>query len=97
MIPTFRECYVLLRTYRVPEHIIQHSRQVQRLALFLSQELIRQGKELNGAAVEAASLLHDIAKMEGLRSGENHSQAGARLLRDLGFPGIAEIVRQHVV
>ena len=97
MIPTLRECYTLLQTHRVPEHIVQHSRQVHRLALSLSRELILQGERLNQAAVEAASLLHDIAKMEGLQSGENHSQAGARLLGNLGFPEVAEIVRQHVV
>jgi putative nucleotidyltransferase with HDIG domain len=97
MIPTPTECYALLKAYRVPEHIIQHSREVRRLALILCQELTLQGERLNQAAVEAGSLLHDIAKMEGLRSGENHAQAGARLLRDLGFPEVAEIVRQHVV
>jgi uncharacterized protein len=97
MIPTPHECYALLHTYRVPEHIIQHSREVHRLALYLCQELILQGERLDSAAVEAGSLLHDIAKMEGLQSGENHAQAGARLLRDLGFPEVAEIVRQHVV
>jgi len=97
MIPTLHECYALLQTYMVPEHIIQHSRQVHRLALSLCRELNLQGERLNQAAVEAASLLHDIAKMQGLQSGENHSQAGARLLRDLGFPEVAEIVRQHVV
>jgi uncharacterized protein len=97
MIPTLCECYALLQTHRVPEHIVQHSRQVHRLALSLCRELILQGERLNQAAVEAASLLHDIAKMEGLQSGENHSQAGARLLKNLGFPEVAEIVRQHVV
>ena len=97
MIPTPKECYALLRAYRVPEHIIQHSREVRRLALCLCQELNLQGESLDQAAVEAGSLLHDIAKMEGLQSGENHSQAGARLLRDWGFSEVAEIVRQHVV
>jgi putative nucleotidyltransferase with HDIG domain len=86
-----------LQTYRVPEHIIQHSREVHRLALYLCQELTRKGERLNQAAVEAGSLLHDIAKMEGFQSGEDHAQAGARLLRDLGFPEVAEIIRQHVV
>jgi uncharacterized protein len=97
MIPTPKECYTLLRTYRVPEHIIEHSRVVHRLALSLCRQLNLQGERLDQAAVEAGSLLHDIAKAEGLQSGEDHSQAGARLLRDWGFPEVAEIVRQHVV
>jgi putative nucleotidyltransferase with HDIG domain len=67
------------------------------VALYLCQELNRQGGKLDQAKVEAGSLLHDIAKMEGLFTGENHSQAGAILLRRLGYPEVAEIVRQHVV
>jgi uncharacterized protein len=97
MIPTVKECFALLRAYKVPEHIVQHSRVVHRLALYLCQELNHQGESLDQAEIEAGSLLHDIAKMEGLHSGENHSQAGAVLLHNLGFPKVAEIVRQHVV
>ncbi len=97
MIPTPQECYALLKTFKVPDHIIQHSHEVHRLALYLCRELTLRGERLDQAAVEAGSLLHDIAKMEGVQSGENHALAGARLLRDLGFPEVAEIVRQHVV
>ena len=97
MVPTPKECCTLWRAYEVPEHIVQHSRVVHRVALYLCQELNRQGGKLDQAKVEAGSLLHDIAKMEGLVSGENHAQAGANLLRRLGYPEVAEIVRQHVV
>jgi uncharacterized protein len=97
MIPTVKECYALLRAHNVPEHIVQHSEVVHRLALYLCQQLNHQGEKLNQAEVEAGSLLHDIAKMGGLHSGENHSQAGAVLLGSLGYSKVAEIVRQHVV
>ncbi|MFH1757194.1 MAG: HD domain-containing protein [Pseudomonadota bacterium] len=97
MVPTLKECCALLQAYKVPEHIIQHSRVVHRVALYLCQELNHQGEKLDQAVVEAGSLLHDIAKMEGMHTGENHSQAGAVLLRRLGYPKAAEIVRQHVV
>lgn len=97
MIPTPNECCALLQAYKVPEHIIRHSRVVHRVALHLCQELNQQGEKLDQAKVEAGSLLHDIAKMEGLHTGEKHSQAGAILLGRLGYPEVAEIVRQHVV
>ncbi len=97
MIPTPNECCALLQAYKVPEHIIRHSRVVHRVALHLCQELNQQGEKLDQAEVEAGSLLHDIAKMEGLHTGEKHSQAGAILLGRLGYPEVAEIVRQHVV
>lgn len=67
------------------------------MAMFLCRELNRQGERLDPSLVEAASLLHDIAKMASFKTGENHSQAGARLLRQQGFGEVAEIVRQHVV
>jgi putative nucleotidyltransferase with HDIG domain len=65
--------------------------------MFLCRELNRQDEGLNPGLVEAASLLHDIAKVSSFKTGENHSQAGARLLREEGLGEVAEIVRQHVV
>jgi len=97
MIPRPDECFILLQKYEVPEHIIEHSRVVHKVALYLCRMLNRHGEKLEQAKVEAGSLLHDIAKMEGLNTGESHPQAGAFLLSRLGYPEVAEIVRQHVV
>jgi len=91
------ECLKLLEQHNVPEHIIEHSRVVHRLALSLCRALNGNGEKLDCTRVAAGSLLHDIAKMESLGTGENHSRAGAALLSRLGFPAVAEIVRQHVV
>ena len=97
MIPKPDECFVLLEKYKVPEHIIQHSRTVHGVALYLCQALLRQRVKLDPDLVQAGSLLHDIAKMKSLNTGENHPQAGALFLSRLGYPEVAEIVRQHVV
>ncbi len=97
MIPSRKECFLLLEQYNVPEHIIQHSQMVQKVALSLCLLLNRQGENLDCAMVEAASLLHDIAKIQSLDTGTGHDRAGAHLLHQLGYPKIAEIVRQHVV
>ena len=97
MVPDAGECYALLEKYKVPPHIVQHSRVVHDVALCLCQMLNRHGEKLDQARVEAGSLLHDIAKMEGLNTGESHPRAGALLLSRLGYPEVAEIVRQHVV
>jgi putative nucleotidyltransferase with HDIG domain len=97
MIPTPDKCFVLLQENGVPEHIIQHSRVVHGVALYLCRALIRQGEKLDQALVEAGSLLHDITKMKSLEIGEGHPQSGAHLLSRLGYPQVAEIVRQHVV
>ncbi len=97
MIPKAEECFLLLKRFEVPEHIIEHSRRVHGVASYLCRVLNDHGERLDQALVEAGSLLHDVAKMRTLSTGGNHSQAGARLLRELGFPEVAEIVRQHVV
>jgi len=97
MIPTREECFALLQEHEVPQHIIQHSRVVHGVALYLCGALIHHGEKLDQALVEAGSLLHDIAKMKSLAIGEGHPQSGALLLSRLGYPQVAEIVRQHVV
>ncbi len=93
MIPDPQQCLSILKAHQVPEHIIHHSQIVYKIALFLGQELNKNGEKLNLAQIAAGALLHDIAKM----GEEDHSQAGAELLTQLGYPEIADIVRQHVV
>ena len=97
MIPTPEECFLLLRRFEVPQHVVDHSRAVHAVALFLCRILNRHGERLDQGRIEAASLLHDIAKISALGTLESHSAAGARLLRESGFPELAEIVRQHVI
>ena len=96
-IPNPEECLLLLQKYGVPPNVVEHSRKVHRMAMFLCRELNRQDEGLDPGLVEAASLLHDIAKVASFETGENHSQAGARLLHEEGFGEVAEIVRQHVI
>lgn len=96
-IPNPEECFLLLQRYGVPPNVVEHSRKVHQVAMFLCRELNLQDEGLDPGLVEAASLLHDIAKVASFKTGENHSQAGARLLREQGFDEVAEIVRQHVV
>ncbi len=46
--------------------------------------------------LEAGALLHDIAKTATLDNGGEHARLGAEWLIDLGYPAVAEIVREHV-
>ena len=97
MVPSYEECLRLLEQYQVPEHIFRHSLIVCTVALTLCRELNRSGEALDQAKVQAAALLHDIAKMESLQTGKSHAQVGAQWLSRLGFDEVGEIVRQHVV
>jgi len=96
-IPKPEECFLLLQRYGVPPNVVEHSRKVYQVAMFLCKELNLLDEGLEPGLVEAASLLHDIAKVASFKTGESHSQAGARLLQEQGFDEVAEIVRQHVV
>lgn len=95
-VPTKRECLNLLSRYNGMENIIRHSIKVAEVAIIISTALNSKGEDLNLNVVEAAALLHDITKAESLDSGEDHSLTAYRLLRDLGYERIAEIVHQHV-
>lgn len=95
--PSRDACLEMLKRRGVPLHVIVHSMQVSRVARFLAQKLNLKGEGLNLELVEAASLLHDISKMDGLRTGENHAKAAGRLLREMGHERVARVVEQHVV
>lgn len=97
-LPTPQECRRILRAHRVPDHIRRHSEQVARVARRLAKALSAlDGEVMNIDRVEAAALLHDIAKADCLRSRKDHAREGGRVLRDLGMPEIATLVEQHVV
>lgn len=78
------------------ENIMAHSLEVCKIALLLSGELNKRGQRIDLGLVEAASLLHDIAKTVCLRTKEDHTQAGYHLLKEIGYERVGEIVAQHV-
>lgn len=95
-VPSVDQCHMLLREYRVPHHIVQHSQMVCRVAGFLAAELNNRGENLSIPEIEAAALLHDMTKMEGLKTSQDHAQTGRKLLASLGFKRIGEIVVEHI-
>ena len=95
-VPDYNTCCELLEHYEVPEHIIDHSRQVAVISLCLGEGLTVQGVNLDRGILLSAGLLHDIAKMASIENGRDHAVLGAEWLDSEGFPEIAEIVRNHV-
>jgi len=77
-------------------HIIDHSIQVTRVALYLAIELNKKGQNIDLHLVEAASLLHDVTKSECLKTKEDHAQTASRLLKGMGYIRVGEIVAEHV-
>jgi uncharacterized protein len=96
MVPNRDECLKLMSQYGMPDHIISHSVEVARVALFLSTELNKKGQRIDLPLVEAASLLHDLTKTECLKTKEDHAWTGSQLLKTMGYERVGEVVAQHV-
>jgi uncharacterized protein len=94
-IPSREECLKLMAQYSMLPNIAKHSQQVMRVSLAITDRL-RSGVAVSRDTVAAAALLHDITKTRSLHTGERHDASGGILLRELGYPRVAEIVEQHV-
>ena len=95
LIPSRIESLELLRQFDVPHHICAHSLLVAEVALFLAAQLNRNSSWLDLRLIEAAALLHDIGKMPGLKTGEDHAALGAQMLDGIVHPAVSRIVKEH--
>jgi len=83
------------------DNIRAHSLMVARVASVLLQNL-RDSTEVNGTLaskelVLAGALLHDIAKTPCLKNRCDHARHGRDICLELGYPEVAEVVREHVI
>ncbi len=85
-----------MERYGMLENIVNHSLEVTRVALFLSRELNQRGQRVDLDLVEAAALLHDLAKTECLLTRKDHARSGDELLRGLGYEALGKVVGQHI-
>lgn len=90
-IPTPDECRAILEQMKVSDDVVRHGQRVADVAGRLALRLNDCGLCLNVALVRAAAILHDLAKGQ-----PDHARSGARILVDLGFPGVARIVALHM-
>jgi uncharacterized protein len=96
MIPAREECLRLMNQHGMLENIVGHSIEVANVALYLSEELNKRGQRIDLLLVEAASLLHDLTKTESLKTREDHAWTACRLLKEMGYGEVAEVVAQHI-
>lgn len=95
-VPDPKTCMEIMARYEMPPHVIRHSQVVCGLAVYLGQKLKNKHRPVNLELVRAAGLLHDITKKYSFDRPLDHALTGSKLLRKLGYPHLAEIVRQHV-
>lgn len=96
MIPSRKKCLDLLKKYQVPNNILSHTFQVNRVAVFLAKKLKERGEKVNLKLVDAASLLHDLDKHMTLDEKHGHGKKAGEILEKLGYKEVADIVRKHI-
>jgi len=69
-LPTRKECLALLAEYHVPPHIVNHSKAVAKLAVFLAQRLNEKGVAIDVTLLEAACLLHDLLRVHDFKESD---------------------------
>lgn len=89
-IPSREQCLGILKNNGTPSNVIQHCKTVAKVAEDVADGLIKKGIKLNKELVTASALLHDIQRHK-----EDHVVKGAELLKKLGFPEIAKVMRYH--
>lgn len=87
--------------YAMLDNIRDHSLMVARVAWVLLQRLADSPKANSTVPSEnlvlAGALLHDIAKTPCLKSSCDHARHGRDICLELGYPEVAEVVREHVI
>lgn len=97
-IPDRREAAHLLRSLEPPAWFLRHSCAVADVAGWLAQRARAGGARIDGAAVEAAALLHDIDKLPSVHAdARRHGDGSAAWLDAAGYPELAPLVRDHPV
>lgn len=96
-IPDDAQCARWWDAYGMPEHIKNHSRQVARVAGYVTRRAADRGIDVSWRTARASALLHDLAKAYTIRFGGNHSQIGASWAMELtGNPLLCMGIIHHV-
>ncbi len=95
-VPTEDQCYDIMKQFNMLDNIKRHSVRVMNVSMVLVENL-KDPAILQPSLVRAAALLHDIAKTRAIEARElRHDLLGGRILREIGYDAIADIVESHV-
>jgi uncharacterized protein len=95
-LPTYNDCLALIAAHSMLPNIKEHSFRVMQVADRLGRALAAAGFELHLPLISTGALLHDIGKTACLGTTNNHAHLGAEILAALGYPELAQVVREHV-
>lgn len=89
--PDRQECLQLLKDYKTPEHVVRHCKAVAETAVKVGKALNEHGYHLDLELIQAAGLIHDIARVQ-----EEHWEKGYELAHGLGYEQEAAIIKVHM-
>jgi uncharacterized protein len=95
-LPTHSQCLELMEAHGMLPNIREHSFAVMQVACYVGEALAGNGCRLSLPLVQAGALLHDIGKTACLGTLNNHAEYGAAIVEELGYPQVAQVVREHV-
>jgi uncharacterized protein len=95
-LPSPNQCLELMEAHGMLPNIREHSFRVMEVARFLGEALAEAGFDLFLPLITAGALLHDLGKTQCLGTLTNHAELGAGILEELGYPHVAQVVREHV-
>ena len=81
-LPSTKQALALLKKYDVPDNIVEHSKQVARVAVLVGQGLNSIGEKIDIDLLRSAALLHDIDKIQTLKT-HNHGEIAKDILAKL--------------
>jgi hypothetical protein len=96
LLPAHNQCLELMEAHGMLPNIREHSFRVMEVASFLGEALAEAGFDLYLPLVTVGALLHDLGKTPCLGTLENLAEVGAGILESLGYPHLAQVVREHV-
>jgi broad specificity phosphatase PhoE len=83
-------CTSLLDAAGVPPRVSEHCTATASEAMRIADALCDAGVPLNRELIYVAARLHDVARVE-----KDHAAIGTEWFKTLGYPEIADIIRQH--
>jgi uncharacterized protein len=90
---TEAEALGLLKKEKLPQNIIEHCRAVSKKAVQIAEAIKKNGWDVDVELVRIAGLLHDLGRS---RTHEiEHGIESGKILRELGYPEIAQTAERH--
>ncbi len=95
--PTISEALSWLQKEQGSYVLLQHVQTVAAITYWLALKLRKNGIVVDPILAHRAALLHDLDKLSPGRMRTEHGAAGGRMLAEMGYPQVGEIVGSHVI